>query len=86
MAIGNLYFKFLKSKKKKKGNLYSLCFVNDHFHVMHGCIETVLAVFNDEYGANENSLKNSEKIAYVGQRLMYPIIKTKKNLPCQLLL
>ncbi len=28
-----------------------------------------------EYHANENSLKNSEKIAYVGQRLMYPIIK-----------
>ncbi len=28
-----------------------------------------------EYHANENPLKNSEKIAYVGQRLMYPIMK-----------
>ncbi len=30
---------------------------------------------NVEYHANENPLKYSEKIAYVGQRLMYPIIK-----------
>ncbi len=28
-----------------------------------------------EYHANENPLKNSEKIAFVGQRLMYPIFK-----------
>ncbi len=28
-----------------------------------------------EYHANENPLKHSEKLAYVGQRLMYPIIK-----------
>ncbi len=28
-----------------------------------------------EYDANENPLKNSEKIADVGQRLMYLIIK-----------
>ncbi len=28
-----------------------------------------------EYHANENPLKKSEKIAYVGQRLMYPLIK-----------
>ncbi len=28
-----------------------------------------------EYHANENQLKNSEKIAYIGQRLMYSIIK-----------
>ncbi len=28
-----------------------------------------------EYHANENPLKKSEKIAYVDQRLMYPIIK-----------
>ncbi len=27
--------------------------------------------------AIENPLKKSEKIAYVGQRLIYPIIKTK---------
>ncbi len=32
-----------------------------------------------EYNANENPLTNSEKFAYVGQRLMYPIIK-KENL------
>ncbi len=31
--------------------------------------------FKVEYDATENPLKNSEKIAYVGQRLMYPIIK-----------
>ncbi len=30
-----------------------------------------------EYHANENPLKYSEKIAYVGQRLMYPIIKKR---------
>ncbi len=36
-----------------------------------------------EYHANENPLKDSEKIAYVGQRLMYPIIiKKLKKLPC----
>ncbi len=28
-----------------------------------------------EYHANENPSKHSKKIAYVGQRLMYPIIK-----------
>ncbi len=28
-----------------------------------------------EYHANENPLKNSEKTAYVGQWLMYPIKK-----------
>ncbi len=28
-----------------------------------------------EYHANENLLKCFEKITYVGQRLMYPIIK-----------
>ncbi len=28
-----------------------------------------------KYHANENPLKNSETIAYVDQRLMYPIIK-----------
>ncbi len=37
-----------------------------------------------EYHANakyENSLKNSEKIACVGQRLMYPIMKNSNTLP-----
>ncbi len=33
-----------------------------------------------EYHANENPLTNSEKIAYIGQRLMYPTIKKKKQL------
>ncbi len=32
------------------------------------------ATLKVEYHANENPLNNSEKIAYVGQRLMYPII------------
>ncbi len=36
--------------------------------------------FKGEYHSNENPLKYSEKIAYVGQRLIYPIIKIKKNL------
>ncbi len=36
--------------------------------------------FKVEYYANENPLKHSEKIAYVGQRLMYPIMK-KNTLP-----
>ncbi len=34
-----------------------------------------------EYNANGNPLKNSEKIAYVGQGLIYPII-TKSTSPC----
>ncbi len=34
-------------------------------------------MFKVKYHANENTLKNSEKIGYVGQRLMYPIIKKK---------
>ncbi len=52
--------------------------------------ETVICTLNSEhylfhrvkveYHANENPLNNSEKIEYVGQRLMYPIIK--KPLPC----
>ncbi len=33
-----------------------------------------------EYHANENPLNNSEKIAYVGQRLMCPIIILTKKL------
>ncbi len=33
--------------------------------------------FKIEYHANENPLKHSEKIAYVGQRLMYPTMKKK---------
>ncbi len=39
--------------------------------------------FKVEYHANENPLKNAKKIAYVGQRVVYPIIKklNKKNLP-----
>ncbi len=35
-----------------------------------------------EYHANQNPLQNSEKIACVGQRLMYPIIKKNYTLPC----
>ncbi len=38
-----------------------------------------MSLFKVEHHANDNSLKISEKMAYVGQRLMYPIIK-KKNL------
>ncbi len=36
--------------------------------------------FKVEYHANENPLKNSEKIAYVDERLMYLIIKKLKKL------
>ncbi len=38
---------------------------------------THLFRFKVEYHANENPLENSEKIAYVGLSLMYPIIKNK---------
>ncbi len=31
--------------------------------------------FKVQYHANENPLQNSETIAYVDQKLMYPIIK-----------
>ncbi len=47
------------------------------FKVAYHCLEV-------EYHANaeyENPLTNSEKIACVGQRLMYPIVK-KNTLPC----
>ncbi len=42
------------------------------------------AIFTDlkvEYHAYENPLKNSEKIEYVGQMLMFPIIKKNNTLP-----
>ncbi len=45
---------------------------------------TILSVnhtFKVEYHANENPLNNSEKIAYVSQRLMYPIIIKNNTLP-----
>ncbi len=38
-----------------------------------------------EYHADaeyENPLKDSEKIACVGQKLLYPIMETNNNLPC----
>ncbi len=44
---------------------------------MHYCFISIIIYIAVEYHANENPLKNSEKIAYVGQRLMYPIIKKK---------
>ncbi len=34
-------------------------------------------LFKVEHRADENPFKILEKIAYVGQRLMYPIIKIK---------
>ncbi len=43
--------------------------------------DLILVTFKVEYQANEHPLKNSEK-AYVGQRLMYPIIKKNIYLPC----
>ncbi len=52
---------------------------------MEWCIIStiLLLIIKVEYHANENPLKNVKKIAYVGQRLMYPVIKKKKNtLPC----
>ncbi len=57
----------------------------DHDILLHclseraGIKETALHWFSSyitvEYHDNENPLNNSEKIAYVGQRLVYPIIK-----------
>ncbi len=41
----------------------------------------VIRCIKVEYHANANPLKNSGKIAYVGQRLMYPIIKKNNTLP-----
>ncbi len=38
-------------------------------------------IFKVEYHATENPLKHSEKIAYIGQRLLYPIIKENNPLP-----
>ncbi len=35
-----------------------------------------------EYHVNDNLFKNSEKIAYVGQRLMYATMKKNNTLPC----
>ncbi len=43
-----------------------------YYHILHHGKKLTVKV---EYHANENPLKYSEKIAYVGQRLMYPIIK-----------
>ncbi len=40
-------------------------------------------MFKVEYHANENLLQNSEKIAYVGQRLMYPIKRNLTTLVCK---
>ncbi len=42
-------------------------------------------VLKVKYHANENTLKILAKIAYISQRLMYPMIKKKKTLPCQFL-
>ncbi len=39
------------------------------------CFHGHFLYFKVEYHANENPLKYSEKIVYVGQRLMYPIKK-----------
>ncbi len=44
---------------------------SNHYEMV--IIKTV--VFKVEYDANENPLKHSEKIVYIGQRLIYPIIK-----------
>ncbi len=37
-----------------------------------------ISIIKVEYHANENPLNNYEKIAYVSQRLMYPINKKQK--------
>ncbi len=39
------------------------------------CVNANVLTFKVEYHDNENPLIKSEKIAYVGQRLMYPVIK-----------
>ncbi len=42
---------------------------------------TLLSNIKVEYHANENLLTNSEKIAYFGQRLMYPIKNNNLTMP-----
>ncbi len=50
----------------------------DAIHALHHAdFLRVKHTFKVEYHANENPVENSEKIAYVGQRLMYPINKQK---------
>ncbi len=53
----------------------------NHLKLYNCNINTVqhstLDIIKVEYHVNENPLKNSEKIAYIVQKLMYP--KIKKN-------
>ncbi len=73
-------------------SLYSDCrervSLGNSFHVLICGGLWVKQLFKVEYHANakyENPLKISEKIVYVGQTLMYPIMKKnngKKTLPC----
>ncbi len=50
-------------------------YIFHHPHASCMCFHGHFLYFKVEYHANENPLKYSEKIAYVGQRLMYPIKK-----------
>ncbi len=69
-----------------KVNLFSMCTLSYYYSLVIGKLASshmdgISYALKVEYHANENPLKKSEKIAYVSQRLMYPIIK-KKILPC----
>ncbi len=52
-----------------------LCVTFMTIHIQYCLVIYQKFLFKVDYYANENPLKNSEKIAYVGQRLMYPIKK-----------
>ncbi len=58
----------------------TLCICNMHRQSCH-ISKTFRSVwcFKFEYHANENPIKNSEKIAYVGQKLINVSNKKKKN-------
>ncbi len=66
---------------------HSLTFINEYYLVLinktlmlYVCSDEVLGksnAFKVEYYANENPLQISEKLADVGQRIMYPIIKIR---------
>ncbi len=54
---------------------------SEHEHYL--CVPLIIHyTLKVEYHANENQLKNSEKIVYIGERLMYPIIKNNNSLTC----
>ncbi len=58
--------------------LYFLIFSAKQFNIIGYCVQYSVYI-KVEYHANENPLKNSEKMAYVDQMLMYLIIIIQKK-------